>query len=110
MRLSLFIFPLVFLLAGCATHVEQVNIVNHSGGLVTNVEVTFGGGSYGRSSIAAESSHQNRIKVFNTGPIQLQFDDANGKHVTSIGPTLNKNSEGSVTVTLDAGGAHWSNQ
>ena len=88
----------------------EVDIVNNRAEPIRNVEVTFGGGSYGRSSIAAGASHHNRIKIFGTAPIQVQFDDATGKHVTTSGPQLTKNAEGAVTLNIDASGTRWTNR
>jgi hypothetical protein len=104
------LFLLCSLVGGCATHVVEVDIINNRAEPIRNVEVTFGGGSYGRSSIAGGAAHHNRIKIFSTAPIQVQFDDATGKHVTTSGPQLTKNAVGSVTLTIDASGAHWTNR
>src|SRR4051794_19719479 len=110
MRSLLSLLLLCGILSGCTSHVVEIDIINRTDAPIKNVEVTFGGGSYGRSSIAAGGANHNRIKVFSTAAIQLQFDDASGKHVTTIGPQLGKNAEGAVTVTIDAAGAHWTNQ
>ncbi len=96
------------LLLGCTAHVVEVDIVNQRPEAIRNIEVSFGGGTYGKSSIAAGATNHNRIKVFSLAPIQVQFDDANGKHVTTDGPKLAKNAEGSVTLTIDANGQQWS--
>ena len=95
-------------LSGCAAHVVEVDIINQTDKPLRNIEVYFGGGSYGRSSISAGGTNHNRIKVFNLAPIQVQFDDASGKHVTANGPQLGKNAEGTVTLTVDAYGLTWS--
>jgi hypothetical protein len=95
------------LLSACGTHVVEVDINNHLDSPIRNVEVTFGGGTYGRSSIAAGASHHNRIKIFNLAPIQVQFDDATGHHITISGPPLSKNAEGTITLTIDRTGAKW---
>lgn len=86
----------------------EVDIDNHSRAPIKNIEVTFGGGTYGRSSVAAGSMHHNRIKVFSAAPIQVQYDDVTGAHHTSVGPQLTKNADGSLTLTVDDSGARWS--
>lgn len=97
------------MLLGClAAHVVEVDIVNRTEQPIRNVEVTFGGGTYGKSSIPAQSTNHNRIKIFSLAPIQVQFDGPNGKHMTSTGPSLAKNSEGTLTLTIDASGEKWS--
>ena len=95
-------------LSGCAAHVVEVDIVNHRDEPIKNIEVTFGGGSYGRSSMAAGATNHNRIKVFSTAPLQVQFDDASGRHFTYSGPQFGKNADGFVILTIDNAGATWS--
>lgn len=109
-RFSLAILLLCFFLAGCAAHVVEVDISNRTDRPLRNIEVTFGGGTYGKSSIAAGDTNHNRIKVFSVAPIQVQFDDASGKHVTSNGPQLGKNYEGSLTLTIGPATNTWSGQ
>ena len=87
-----------------------MDISNHLAAPIRNIEVTFGGGTYGRSSIAPGTTHHNRIKVFNSAPIQVQFDDPSGKHVTTVGPQMGKNAEGLIMLTIDASGASWTGQ
>ena len=95
-------------LSGCTAHVVEVDIVNHRDSAIRNLEVTFGGGSYGRSSIAAGATNHNRIKIFSTAPLQVQFDDVSGKHFSYSGPQFGKNADGSVTLTIDDSNATWS--
>ena len=108
LRSLLTFLALCLLLAGCAAHVVEVDIVNHTNQAIRNVEVTFGGGTYGKSSIPAQTTNHNRIKIFSLAPIQVQFDDATGKHVSTTGPSLAKNAEGTLTLTIDAAGQSWS--
>lgn len=107
-RSLLYLLALCCLLAGCAAHVVEVDIANRTDKPIRNIEVTFGGGTYGKSSIPAGTINHNRIKVFSTAPIQVQFDDASGKHITTNGPQLGKNYEGAVTLTIGAAGNSWS--
>jgi uncharacterized lipoprotein YajG len=109
-RSLLALLSLSILLTGCRAHVIEVEIVNHTDQPIRNVEVTFGGGTYGKSSIPAQSTNHNRIKIFSLAPIQVQFDDATGKHITTDGPKLAKNSEGTLTLTINASGEKWSGQ
>jgi hypothetical protein len=94
--------------SGCAAHVVEVDIANHRDSPIRNIEVTFGGGTYGRSSIAAGATHHNRIKIFSTAPLQVQFDDEAGKHFSYVGPKFSKNADGAITLTIDSTGARWS--
>jgi len=107
-RLAISLATCCLVISGCAAHVVEIDITNHLGAPLRNIEVTFGGGTYGRSSIAAGATHQNRVKIFNPAPIQLQFDGPDGKHQTLLGPVLSKDAEGRVTITIDAVGAVWS--
>jgi uncharacterized lipoprotein YajG len=104
------LLALCCLLSGCAAHVVEVDIVNKRPQPIRNIEVTFGGGTYGKSSIAAGTSNHNRIKIFSLAPIQVQFDDIAGKHFTSYGPQLAKNAEGTLTLTIETTGEKWSGQ
>ena len=108
MRPLLFLLLISSILSGCTSHVVEVDINNHLAAPVRNIEVSFGGGTYGRSSIAASGTHHNRIKIFSLAPIQVQFDDPAGKHITTVGPQLAKNAEGTLSLTIDDSGAHWS--
>ena len=107
-RVLLTLFASSLLLSGCTANVVEVDIVNRQPQAIHNIEVSFGGGTYGKSSIAAGATNHNRIKIFSLAPIQVQFDDAAGKHVTTDGPKLAKNAGGTVTLTIEPTSQTWS--
>ena len=70
MRLLISLVILSAVLSGCAARVVEVDVNNQTFGPLKNIEVTFGGGTYGRSAIPAGASHHNRIKIFSSAPIR----------------------------------------
>jgi hypothetical protein len=107
--LTLMTFALLcLLLIGCGSRVITVKITNQSDGPIRNVEVSYNGGSYGVSSIAPGSTHQNRIKPFGPSTLQIEYLDSTGKKKTEIGPRLEKNDTGNIQLTVGSGKAQWS--
>ncbi|MCU1309644.1 MAG: hypothetical protein JWO20_769 [Candidatus Angelobacter sp.] len=94
-------------LSGCASRVITVVINNKSDAAIHNVEVTYNGGSYGVSSIAAGAVHQNHIKPFGPSTLQIDYVDASGKKKTQAGPRVAKNDSGTVQVTITNNDFKW---
>jgi hypothetical protein len=105
----IFIFAafLCLALSGCASRVITVVIRNQSDAPIRNVEVTYNGGSYGVSSIAAGAESQNHIKPFGPSTLQIDYVDASGKKKTQAGPRVAKNDSGTVQVTITNNDFKW---
>jgi hypothetical protein len=94
-------------LSGCASRVITVVIDNKSDAPIRNIEVTYNGGSYGVSSIAAGAVHKNQIKPFGPSTLQIDYLDASGKKKTQAGPRVAKNDSGTVQVTITNSDFRW---
>src|SRR5690349_33443 len=99
-------YLVIFLLAGCSfVHKNgmTLELVNHSGGAVTNLAFTFGGGSFGVDSIAPGATRTRWLKPLSNGQLKVEFDDASGHH--SIAPlTLEASDSGKVNLTFGGNG------
>jgi hypothetical protein len=94
-------------LCGCASRVITVVINNQSDSPIRNIEVTYNGGSYGVSSIAAGAAHKNQIKPFGASTLQIDYLDASGKKKTQAGPRVAKNDSGTVQITISNSDFKW---
>jgi hypothetical protein len=91
---------LLYLLAGCRSHVIVVTVTNHSGAEMRNLEVNYPGGSFGKESLASGESCTYRIKTLRSGEFTIAFEDAGGHAHAKKGPKLNGNQEGSLNVDV----------
>jgi len=94
-------------LSGCTSRVVTVMIKNNGDAPIQNVEVTYNGGSYGVSSIAPGTVHQNHIKPFGASTLQIDYLDASGKKKTQAGPRVAKNDAGTVQIDINNSDFKW---
>ena len=92
-------------IVGCRSRVVRVNLVNTSAQPITVVTVDYPGASFGVEQLNPGKTFLYPIKPQETGPLKIQFTDANGHSHNFTGPTLNKNDEGSLEIRLDQQGA-----
>jgi len=96
------------LLTGCHSRFVEATIDNQSNTPLRLVEVDYPSASFGVETIAGNSKFNYRFKVQGSGPLKLEFTDAQG-HIHNIdGPELQEGQEGRLTITIDpAGKVSW---
>lgn len=104
-RLSTFLFLLVAALVSCRSRVVEVTLVNTSSQPVSIVVVDYPGATFGVNTLTAGATYRYAIKPQGTGPLKVQFADAEGHSHNYTGPALHKNDEGSLTVKITQDGA-----
>ncbi len=86
---------------GCRSHVVNVNLINVSQQPVTTIVVDYPGATFGKNELNPGKTYLYPVKPLETGPLKIQFADANGKMHTALGPELHKNDDGLVEVRFD---------
>jgi|ERR1700760_1110583 hypothetical protein len=86
---------------GCRSHVVKVNLINISQQPVTTIVVDYPGATFGKNQLDPGKTYLYPVKPLETGPLKIQFADANGKTHTALGPELHKNDDGLVEVRFD---------
>ncbi len=87
--------------AGCRSHVVKVNLINISQQPVTTIVVDYPGATFGKNQLDPGKTYLYPVKPLETGPLKIQFADANGKMHTALGPELHKNDDGLIEVRFD---------
>jgi len=97
-----FIFALAVLLAitGCGSHVVQVTLTNTSTQPIKTIVVDYPGATFGVNLLEPGKSFPYKIKPLDTGPLKIQFTDAQGAIHSYTGTVLHKNDDGSIDVKL----------
>ena len=86
---------------GCRSHVVKVNLINVSQQPVTTIVVDYPGATFGKNQLDPGKTYLYPVKPLETGPLKIQFADANGKMHTALGPELHKDDDGLVEVRFD---------
>jgi len=86
---------------GCRSHVVKVNLINISQQPVTTIVVDYPRATFGKNQLDPGKTYLYPVKPLETGPLKIQFADANGKTHTALGPELHKNDDGLVEVRFD---------
>lgn len=84
----------------CRSRIILVTLMNTSSQPISTIIVDYPGATFGVNSLAPGSTYMYKIKPLETGPLKLQFTDAEGKSHKSTGPVLHKNQEGSIEIRL----------
>lgn len=87
-------------LAGCHARMVEVKLVNASAQPLSIIVVDYPSATFGVDKLDPGATYQYAIKPLATGPLKVQFTDAQGRNHTYTGPALHKNDEGQLTVTL----------
>ena len=87
-------------LVGCRSRVVNVKLINTSQKPLSIIVVDYPTATFGVDKLEPGATYQYPIKLLGTGPLNVQFTDADGHNHTYTGPALHKNDEGSVTVQL----------
>jgi len=96
-RILIFTF---LVLVGCRSRVVNVQLINTSQKPISIIVVDYPTATFGVDKLEPGATYQYPIKLLGTGPLNIQFTDADGHNHTYAGPALYKNDEGSVTVQL----------
>jgi hypothetical protein len=89
---------------GCHSAFVETTIDNQSASPVRLVEVDYPSASFGVSSIESHSKFHYRFKIQGSGPLKIEFTDADGKLRNSDGPVLNQGQEGTLSIEIQPGG------
>lgn len=84
----------------CRSRVVQVTLINDSRQPLSTIVVDYPAATFGVNQLEPGRAFQYRIKPQDTGPLKIQFADANGHNHTYTGPTVHKNDEGRIIVKL----------
>jgi hypothetical protein len=98
---SIILIGSVLATTGCRSHVVKVNLINVSQQPVTTIVIDYPGATFGKNQLDPGMTFQYPVKPLETGPLKIQYADANGKTHTALGPELHKNDEGLVEVKFD---------
>jgi hypothetical protein len=90
--------------AGCHSAFVVTTIDNQGSSAVRLVEVDYPSASFGFDRLGPHSKFQYRFKIQGSGPLKIEFTDANGKVHDSDGPVLNQGQEGHLTIVLQPNG------
>ncbi len=88
-------------LVGCHSAFVETTIDNQGPTPIRLIEVDYPSASFGVGSLAPRSQFHYRFKVQGSGPLKLEFTDAQGQTHTTEGPQLNQGQEGRLTITID---------
>ena len=98
--IRILLFVALIVLVGCRSRVVQVKLINTSPKPLSIIVVVYPTATFGVDKLEPGTTYQYPIKLLGTGPLNIQFTDADGHNHTYTGPTLHKNDEGSLTVQL----------
>jgi hypothetical protein len=87
-------------LAGCHSYHIDATVENRSGGAVKLLEVDYPNASFGADNIAASADFHYRFQVQGSGPLKIQYTQADGKGVSVTGPALDQGQEGQLQIVL----------
>jgi hypothetical protein len=93
------------LFAGCHSYRVEATVENHTGGVITQLEVDYPSASFGANSLAADAVFHYRFQVRGSGPVTVQYTASDGRQVQITGPTLNEKQEGRLDIVLPPGGS-----
>ncbi|HKT50738.1 MAG TPA: hypothetical protein VJV96_10590 [Candidatus Angelobacter sp.] len=94
------LFVTLTVLVGCRSRVVNIKLINTSQKPLSIIVVDYPTATFGVDKLESGATYQYAIKPLGTGPLNVQFTDADGHNHTYTGPALHKNDEGSVTVQL----------
>lgn len=84
----------------CRSRVILVTLMNTSPQPISTIVVDYPRATFGVNSLAPASTYIYKIKPLDTGPLKVQFVDAQGRSHNFTGPILHKSQEGSVEIRL----------
>ena len=93
-------FPVLAFLSGCHSYHVDATVENRSGGPVQLLEVDYPSASFGADALAAGADFHYRFQVQGSGPVTIQYTDADRRAVKQTGPTLADKQEGRLEMVL----------
>ena len=94
---------LLVVAGGCKSRFIEATLVNQ-GPAVHVLEFDYPNASFGANVLATGATFHYRFKVQGSGPLALHYEDVSGKPHTADGPKVDLGDQGSLLVTIDAGG------
>jgi hypothetical protein len=91
---------LLLSITGCGSRVVQLSLINISQQPLKTIIVDYPGATFGKDLLPPGATFQYKIKPLETGPLKIQFTDAQGHTHSYSGPTLHKNDEGGFEIRL----------
>jgi hypothetical protein len=85
-------------LAGCRAHMVTIKLVNTSAVPLSTIIVDYPSATFGKDKLSPGETFSSPVKITDSGPLKVQFTDANGGNHTSTGPVLHKNQEGMIEI------------
>jgi hypothetical protein len=95
---------MLILVAGCHSRYVETTIVNQGANPLQMIEVDYPSASFGVGNLGAGGQFHYRFKVQGSGPVKLQFTDAQGQVRNVDGPELQEGQEGRLTIAIDPTG------
>ena len=90
--------------ASCRSYIVHVTVVNHTGGIVNQLEVDYPSASFGVDSLASGAVFHYRLQLQDSGPIRVSYTQGEKQQYKSTGPTLHERQKGDLEIVLDANG------
>jgi hypothetical protein len=94
----------ILAIAGCHSRFVEATIDNQGASNLSMIEIDYPSASFGVGNLAPNSQFHYRFKIQGSGPVKLEYTDAQGKTHTVDGPELTEGQEGSLTVAIDSTG------
>ncbi len=91
---------LLLMAAGCKSYWMDATVVNRSGEVVKELEVSYPSASFGANTLAPGAEYKYHFQVRNSGPMAVDYVNADGKHVRVEGTTLDESMQGTVEIDL----------
>ncbi|HUY81157.1 MAG TPA: hypothetical protein VMU92_05490 [Acidobacteriaceae bacterium] len=91
-------------LTACHSPFVQTSIVNQTGSTVKLIEVDYPNASFGTQQIAENGTYHYHFQIQGPGKVKISYTGAKNNIYKSTGPELEKNQEGGLVITLEAGG------
>jgi hypothetical protein len=92
-------------LAGCRAHMVTIKLVNTSAGPLSTIIVDYPSATFGKDKLASGEAFSSPVKITDSGPLKVQFTDAEGVIHRYTGLTLHPNEEGLIEIRLDQNNA-----
>lgn len=101
------VFCVLLTANACRSRVILVTLMNTSPQPISTIVVDYPHATFGVNSLAPATTYMYKIKPLETGPLKVQFVDAQGRSHNFTGPILHKSQEGSIEIrmTQDAASA-----
>lgn len=100
---AVLLLPL-FMAASCRTYIVNVTVVNHTGGVVNQLEVDYPNASFGVDTLPAGGEFHYHLQLESSGPIKVQYTEGVKQEYKSTGPTVHEQQRGDLEIILNPGG------